>query len=73
MPNEPTANVIDVGAITIWIASLSQVLPSIAALLSIIWFVIRIIESETVQQMLGRAGWIRPKAKETKNGKTDAE
>lgn len=72
MPNEPTANIIDAGAITIWIASLSQILPSIAALLSIIWFVIRIIESETAQKLLGRYGWLK---KEMKNGsnKVDTE
>lgn len=73
MPNEPTANVLDVGAITIWIASLSQILPSIAALLSIVWFIIRIMESETVQQLLGDLGWIKPKETKNGNNKTDAD
>lgn len=59
--HEPTANYLDYGALTIWIASVAQILPSIAALLSIIWFAIRIAESATVQQMLGRFRWIKEK------------
>lgn len=64
-PQEPTAHYYDVGAVTIWLASFANMLPSIAALLSIIWFLIRIAESETVQSALGKYRWI----KETKDGK----
>lgn len=66
MTNEPSANIYDVGAITVWLASLAQILPSIAALLSVIWFIIRIAESQTVQQLLGSYAWIR-----SKNGTTE--
>ena len=65
MTHEPGAQIIDAGAVTVWIASFAQILPSIAALLSIIWFAIRIIESDTVQGLLGDWGWIK---KENKNG-----
>lgn len=57
--HEPTANVIDASAVTIWIASFAQILPSVAAFLSVIWFAIRIVESETVQGMLGSYAWIK--------------
>lgn len=63
MTHEPGANVLDGGAILLWIASLANFLPSIAALLSIIWFLIRIAESETVQQMLGQYRWMKEKGK----------
>ena len=64
MIQEPTNHAFDVGAIAIWIASLSNILPSVAALLSIIWFLIRIAESATVQQMLGSYSWIKDKPKD---------
>lgn len=59
--DNPGANYLDAGAVLLWIASLANFLPSIAALLSIIWLLIRIAESETVQQMLGSWRWIRDK------------
>ena len=61
MTHEPSAHYLDVGAVTLWIASLAKILPSIAALLSIIWFLIRIAESETVQQLLGQYRWMKQK------------
>lgn len=67
--NNDTAHVLDLGAVTIWIASLAQILPSIAALLSIIWFLVRIMESQTFQLMLGKYSWM--KQKENKNGEAD--
>lgn len=36
------------------VATLAQWLPAIAALLSIIWTVIRIFETRTVQSLMGR-------------------
>jgi chromate transport protein ChrA len=56
MTQEPHGTYLDVGAITIWIASLANILPSIAALLSIIWLLIRIWESDTVGKLVGRKG-----------------
>lgn len=51
--NEPQGTVLDIGAVTIWIASLANLLPSIAALLSIIWMLLRIWESPTVREWRG--------------------
>ena len=51
--NEHTKHVIDWTSIGIAFGSLIQILPSIAAALSILWTVIRIYETKTVQ------GWIK--------------
>jgi hypothetical protein len=59
MTHDNAPNVIDAGAITIWIATLANILPSVAALLSIVWFMIRIAESKTVQKLLGKYAWIK--------------
>lgn len=56
---EPHATYGDLGAAAIWIASIAQLLPSIAALLSVIWFAIRVLETPTVQLLLGRYAWIK--------------
>ena len=45
----------DVGALTVMLGSLTEILPAIAALLSVIWMMIRIYETKTVQQLLGNA------------------
>lgn len=52
--NEHTKHVIDWTSIGIVLGSLVQVLPSIAAALSIVWTLIRIYETKTVQRWLGR-------------------
>lgn len=59
--NDPGLNIADATAATVGIASFMQYLPSVAAFLSIIWFVIRILESETAQMLLRRVGrsWIK--------------
>ena len=36
------------------LGTLAQILPSIAALLTIVWTILRIIETETVQGWLGK-------------------
>jgi hypothetical protein len=43
--SEPTKHLADAGAAAIAIGTLAQVLPSIAALLTIVWLLIRIWES----------------------------
>lgn len=53
MINEPQGTYFDLGALTIWLASLANILPSIAALLSIVWLLIRIWESNTVREWRG--------------------
>lgn len=66
--DNPATTYIDSGAVALWVASVANILPSIAALLSIIWFLLRIAESKTVQHMLGRYAWIK---KENKDGSED--
>jgi len=52
--NEHTKHVIDWTSIGIVLGSLVQILPSIAAGLSIVWTLIRIYETKTVQRWLGK-------------------
>lgn len=47
-------NTLDWSAMAISIGSLFKFLPAIASLLSVIWLLLRIFESDTVQQALGR-------------------
>jgi len=44
----------DLAAVGVTIASIASWLPSIATLLSIIWFALRIWESDTVREWTGR-------------------
>jgi hypothetical protein len=50
--NEHTKHVIDWTSLGIAFGSLIQILPSIAAALSILWTVIRIYETKTVQNFI---------------------
>jgi hypothetical protein len=52
--NEHTKSVIDWTSIGIALGTLIQILPSIAAALSILWTLIRIYETKTVQKWLGK-------------------
>lgn len=52
--SETTKHVADGGAALIAIGTLAQVLPSIAALLTILWLAIRIWESDTVRGLTNR-------------------
>lgn len=47
-------NALDWSAMVISLGSLFQFLPAIASLLSVIWLLLRIFESDTVQRALGR-------------------
>ena len=47
-------NVIDWGAVAISLGTLFEYLPAVASLLSVIWLMLRIWESDTVQRMFGR-------------------
>jgi hypothetical protein len=58
--NEHTKSVIDWTSIGIAFGSLLQILPSIAAALSIVWTVIRIYETKTVQSWIKK--WRKPNA-----------
>jgi DMSO reductase anchor subunit len=59
--NEHTKHVIDWTSIGIALGTLMQILPSIAAALSIVWSVIRIYETKTVQS------WIKKWTKQNGN------
>jgi sorbitol-specific phosphotransferase system component IIC len=45
---------LDVTAGFIAVGTVVEILPAIASVLTIIWMVIRIIETDTVQKLLGR-------------------
>lgn len=53
MTNDPKT-VVDVGAAAVAGLSWAQVLPNLAAILSIVWFLIRIYETRTVQKLMRR-------------------
>jgi len=52
--SEPAKHVVDALSILTVLGTLVEILPAIAALLSIIWSLLRIYESKTVQRWLGR-------------------
>lgn len=47
-------NVGDSASVTLFLGSILDMLPTVAALLSIVWFSLRIWESETVQSLVMR-------------------
>lgn len=59
--NSVNAHIIDGGAVTLTVASFAQVVPNVAAVLSVMWFAIRILETATVQHFLKRwnLDWIK--------------
>jgi hypothetical protein len=52
--NEGTKHVLDGLSLLTVLGTLMSWLPAVAALLSIIWTVLRIYESKTVQKLLGK-------------------
>jgi hypothetical protein len=54
--NETVKTVLDGLSVVTVVGTLVDMLPSIAALFTILWTGIRIIETDTVQRMLGRKG-----------------
>jgi hypothetical protein len=52
--SEPAKHVVDALSILTVLGTLVEFLPAIAALLSIIWSLLRIYESKTVQGWLGK-------------------
>ena len=61
--SETGKHVGDAVSIVTVVGTLAQVLPSIAAIFTIVWTSIRIYETETVQKILGKS----PKSKENEN------
>jgi hypothetical protein len=53
---ETTKHVVDALSIMTVVGTLVEMLPSIAAIFTIVWTMIRIWETETVQNLLGRKG-----------------
>jgi len=51
--SEPTKHIVDALSIMTVLGTLVDILPAVAAILSIVWSVIRIYESKTVQGWLG--------------------
>jgi hypothetical protein len=51
--SEPAKHVVDALSILTVLGTLVEILPAIAALLSIVWSLLRIYESKTVQRWLG--------------------
>jgi hypothetical protein len=47
---------LDALSITTLLGTLTQMLPHVAAILTIIWTALRIFETQTVQRMLGKKG-----------------
>ena len=54
--HETAKHVVDALSIMTVVGTLVEMLPSIAALFTIVWTVIRIWETETVQNLFGRKG-----------------
>jgi hypothetical protein len=52
--SEPAKHVVDALSILTVLGTLVEILPAIAAILSIVWSLLRIYESKTVQRWLGR-------------------
>ena len=54
--HETTKHVVDALSIMTVVGTLVEMLPSIAAIFTIVWTAIRIWETKTVQNLLGRGG-----------------
>ena len=54
--HETTKHVVDALSIMSFVGTLVEMLPSIAAMFTIVWTMIRIWETKTVQNLLGRKG-----------------
>jgi hypothetical protein len=52
--SEPAKHVVDALSILTVLGTLVEILPAIAAILSIVWSLLRIYESKTVQRWLGK-------------------
>jgi len=52
--HDTAKSVVDVVSVATVVGTLVQLLPAVAALLTIAWTIIRIYETETVQKMLGK-------------------
>lgn len=53
-PHETAKHIMDITSVTLWAGALIDILPAIAALVSIVWGCVRIYETRTVQRVLGK-------------------
>lgn len=54
--DEATKHIIDVVSVLTVVGTLVDMLPSFAAFLTVLWTLIRIYETDTVQRILGKTG-----------------
>ena len=54
MATETTKQIVDAASVVTVVGTLGEVLPPMAALFTLIWTVIRIYETKTVQEILGK-------------------
>lgn len=59
--HETAKNVVDALSIGTVVATLAGILPSIAAIFTIVWTAIRIFETETVQKIIKKIKLKKPK------------
>ena len=52
--DEATKHIIDFASVATVLGTLADMLPSIAALFTIVWTGIRIYETDTIQELLGK-------------------
>jgi hypothetical protein len=51
---ETAKNVVDAMSVATVVGTLMEILPAVAAIFTIVWTLIRIYETDTVQRLLGR-------------------
>jgi len=54
MATEGTKTLVDAVSVVTVVGTIGEVLPPLAALFTLVWTVIRIYETQTVQRLLGR-------------------
>mgnify|MGYP003345238399 CR=1 FL=1 len=54
MATESTKQIIDAASVVTVVGTLGEVLPPLAALFTLVWTAIRIYETKTVQEILGK-------------------
>lgn len=59
LPHDGSMHIVDVGATALWLSTFVDKMPSIAAALSVIWFALRVLETRTVQRLLGKRAWVK--------------
>ena len=66
MVDDQAKHVIDALSLGTVVATLTGILPAVAAFISIIWTSIRIFETRTVRNWMYRIGWIKNRRTRTR-------